>query len=96
MIVVMKKDALPSDIEHLVQKIEKLGLKSHTIIGTERTVVAIVGDERKVSKDSLEIFSESPKSCPSSRPTKSPVVKSRKILRESRCAISKSALVTLV
>ena len=56
MIVVMKKDALPSDIDHLVQKIEKLGLKSHTIVGTERTVVAIVGDERKVSKDSLEIF----------------------------------------
>lgn len=56
MIVVMKKDALPADIDHLVQKIEKLGLKSHTIVGTERTVVAIVGDERKVSKDSLEIF----------------------------------------
>jgi 3-deoxy-7-phosphoheptulonate synthase len=57
MIVVMKKDALPGDIEHLVQKIEKLGLKSHTIVGTERTVVAVVGDERKISKDSLEIFS---------------------------------------
>ncbi len=56
MIVVMKKDALSSDLEHLVQKIEKLGLKSHTIVGTERTVVAIVGDERKISKDSLEIF----------------------------------------
>lgn len=54
MIVVMKKNASPSEIEQVVEKIEALGLKSHTIVGTERTVVAAVGDDRRAHKDSLQ------------------------------------------
>lgn len=54
MIVVMKKDAKPQDIEHMVQRIEGFGLKAHVIVGTERTVIAAVGDDRKTHKESLE------------------------------------------
>lgn len=54
MIVVMKKNASPSEIEQVVEKIEALGLKSHTIVGTERTVVAAVGDDRRAHQDSLQ------------------------------------------
>ncbi len=55
MIVVMKQNAPASDVEHIIRKVEQLGLKSHVIVGTERTVVAIVGDDRKAHKESLEI-----------------------------------------
>ncbi|HTU27594.1 MAG TPA: 3-deoxy-7-phosphoheptulonate synthase, partial [Pirellulales bacterium] len=54
MIVVMKKNASPEDISHMVTRIESLGLKSHVIVGTERTVIAAVGDDRKIHKESLE------------------------------------------
>ncbi len=54
MIVVMKKEATSDDVEHMVQRIESLGLKAHVIVGTERTVIAAVGDDRKTHKESLE------------------------------------------
>ncbi len=50
----MKKEASTSDVEHMVQRIESLGLKAHVIVGTERTVIAAVGDDRKAHKESLE------------------------------------------
>jgi 3-deoxy-7-phosphoheptulonate synthase len=53
-IVVMKKEATPSDVQHMVTRIESLGLKAHVIVGTERTVIAAVGDDRKTHKESLE------------------------------------------
>jgi 3-deoxy-7-phosphoheptulonate synthase len=53
-IVVMKKEATPKDVQHMVQRIESLGLKAHVIVGTERTVIAAVGDDRKTHKESLE------------------------------------------
>jgi 3-deoxy-7-phosphoheptulonate synthase len=53
-IVVMKKDAKNQDVSHLVEHVESLGLKAHVIVGTERTVVAVVGDDRKTHKESLE------------------------------------------
>ncbi|MEX0793984.1 MAG: 3-deoxy-7-phosphoheptulonate synthase [Pirellulaceae bacterium] len=54
MIVVMKQDATPEQIEHVIQRVEKLGLKSHVIEGTERTVVAAIGDKREDMRESLE------------------------------------------
>jgi 3-deoxy-7-phosphoheptulonate synthase len=53
-IVVMQKDAGPKDIEYMVNRINGLGLKAHVIVGTERTVIAAVGDDRKTHKESLE------------------------------------------
>ena len=50
----MKKGASKEDVEHMVQRIEGLGLKAHVIQGTERTVIAAVGDDRKTHKESLE------------------------------------------
>lgn len=46
MIVVMKPSATVSQIEHVARRVEELGLKSHCIRGTERTVVAVVGSKR--------------------------------------------------
>ena len=56
MIVVMRAHALDSDIEHVVKRIEELGLNSHIVKGTERTVIGVIGDERYVNKDQLALL----------------------------------------
>jgi 3-deoxy-7-phosphoheptulonate synthase len=54
MIVVMKKGASRDQVEHMVSRVEGLGLKAHVIVGTERTVIAAVGEKREHAKESLE------------------------------------------
>jgi 3-deoxy-7-phosphoheptulonate synthase len=53
MIVVMKKGATDEEVQHIVQRVESLGLKSHVIHGTERTVIAAIGEKREHTKESL-------------------------------------------
>ena len=54
MIVVMKKGATKEQIEHMIQRVESLGLKAHPIFGTERTVIAAIGEKRDEFRQSLE------------------------------------------
>ncbi len=54
MIVVMKSGATESQVRATVSRVEKMGLKANVIVGTERTVVAVVGDERVLDAPSLE------------------------------------------
>ena len=54
MIVVMKRGATTEQIEHMIQRVEQLGLKAHPIYGTERTVIAAVGEKRDEFRQSLE------------------------------------------
>jgi 3-deoxy-7-phosphoheptulonate synthase len=46
MIVVMRRDATAKDVEHMIKQVESLGLKPTVLRGTERTVIAAIGDER--------------------------------------------------
>src|SRR5947209_8270017 len=54
MIVVMKPGATPQQITHMVQLIEQMGLRSQVIQGTERAVIAALGEKRDGAKQSLE------------------------------------------
>jgi 3-deoxy-7-phosphoheptulonate synthase len=54
MIVVMEKNASKDQIEHMIERVEALGLKAHPIVGTERTVIAAIGEKREQTKESLE------------------------------------------
>lgn len=54
MIVVMERGATDEQIQHMVERVESLGLKSHVIRGTERTVIAAIGEKREQTKYSLE------------------------------------------
>src|SRR5476649_2549496 len=54
MIVVMKPGATAQQIDHIVDRIEQLGLRSHVIVGTDRTVVAALGEKRDGAKQALE------------------------------------------
>lgn len=54
MIVVMKQGATEQQIKHIVERIEQLGLRSQVLVGTERTVVAALGEKRDGAKQALE------------------------------------------
>ena len=47
MIVVMKKGASVDEVQYMVKRVEAMGLKAHVIEGTERTVIAAIGEKRE-------------------------------------------------
>lgn len=56
MIVVLKKDVTEEQINHVVEKIEKLGLKVNISRGVEKTVLGIIGPEDVIRVTPLEVF----------------------------------------
>src|SRR5436305_11527858 len=54
MIVVMKPGSTQQNIDHVIELIHGLGLRSHVIVGTDRTVVAALGEKRDGAKQALE------------------------------------------
>ncbi len=54
MIVVMKPGSTQKQIDHIVELIAGLGLKSQLIVGTDRTVVCALGEKRDGAKQALE------------------------------------------
>jgi 3-deoxy-7-phosphoheptulonate synthase len=54
MIVVMKPGATKDQVRHVIGLVREFGLKEHVIEGTDRTVVACIGDKRMVEKDAIE------------------------------------------
>src|SRR5437588_8005412 len=54
MIVVMKSGATQNQIDHVIELIHGLGLRDHVIVGTDRTVVAALGEKRDGAKQALE------------------------------------------
>ena len=56
MIIVLKPEATPQDIEHLVDRLRSLGLRSQITKGEERTVVGVIGDERVLQGQPLSVF----------------------------------------
>jgi 3-deoxy-7-phosphoheptulonate synthase len=53
MIIVMKPRATAADIDHVVGRVQELGLTPHVVTGTERTVIGVIGDERLIDRDHL-------------------------------------------
>src|SRR3954469_2386675 len=54
MIVVMKSGSTQDQIEHVINLVREMGLKEHVIVGTERTVIAAIGNDRLKDKSKLE------------------------------------------
>jgi 3-deoxy-7-phosphoheptulonate synthase len=54
MVVVMKPQASKQQVEHVVKLVREMGLKEHVIVGTERTVVAVIGDDRFKDRSAME------------------------------------------
>ncbi|NBB94888.1 MAG: 3-deoxy-7-phosphoheptulonate synthase [Planctomycetes bacterium] len=54
MIVVMKPGASKDQVQHVIDLVREYGLKEHPIVGTDRTVIACIGDKRAVDKGAIE------------------------------------------
>lgn len=54
MVVVMKPGSTKQQVEHVVKRVRDMGLKDHVIVGTETTVVAVIGDDRSKDRTVLE------------------------------------------
>lgn len=49
MVIVMNPKATQADIERVVARIEKAGLKTHLSTGEECTIVGVIGDKKKIA-----------------------------------------------
>src|SRR3989304_9171155 len=56
MIIVMKVESTKKDINHVLESIEKVGLKGVVLQGTNRNVIAVIGDERIVPADFWDVL----------------------------------------
>jgi len=54
MIVVMQQGCPKEQVEHVCRLVREMKLKDHVIVGTERTVVAVIGDDRYKDRSALE------------------------------------------
>jgi 3-deoxy-7-phosphoheptulonate synthase len=48
MIIVLKPGVSEEQIQHVVERVESLGLRAHLSRGTYRTIVGVIGDEAKL------------------------------------------------
>lgn len=56
MIIVMRPDASKREIDHLVGRVKKLGLKPWISRGVERTIVGVIGEEDVIRIQPLEAY----------------------------------------
>ena len=56
MIVILKPEATEAQVEHIVSKAEKLGLKAHISRGVERTIIGFIGPEDVLRVTPLDVF----------------------------------------
>lgn len=82
MIIVLRRDATKKDIDHIVEKAGKLGLKPHISQGIERTIIGLIGPEDALRAIPLEVFSGVENVIPILSPYK---LVSREFKKENTC-----------
>jgi 3-deoxy-7-phosphoheptulonate synthase len=95
MIVVMKPGSSQPQIDHVIERIEQLGLRSHVIVGTDRTVVAALGEKRDGAKQALETAEGVEKVVPILAPYKmasTEVVKERTVVTSRKLRVGNGHL----
>ena len=70
MIIVLKPSVTKEEIDHIIKKIESLGLKTHISSGSERSIIGVIGDERKLMDKPLEAIDGVEKVMPVLKPYK--------------------------
>src|SRR5690349_1684220 len=53
MILVLRPQSTPEQIEHILERIKELGFKAHVSRGELRTIVGVIGDETKLQAEPL-------------------------------------------
>lgn len=52
-IIILKPDVTERQIDHVVERVESLGLRAHLSRGTYRTIIGVIGDEEKLRAEPL-------------------------------------------
>src|SRR5438445_7082135 len=53
MIIVLRPGSTPEQIDHILDRIQELGLKPHVSRGEMRTIIGVIGDENKLQAEPL-------------------------------------------
>jgi len=56
MIIVLRQDATEEQIKHIIDRVQKLGLKPVLSKGTERSIIGVIGPEEVLQVTPLEVF----------------------------------------
>ncbi len=56
MVIVMKRNATPEQVDETVQHVEALGFKAHLVTGEERSIIGLIGDDRPLEPERLELL----------------------------------------
>ncbi|HAZ10587.1 MAG TPA: 3-deoxy-7-phosphoheptulonate synthase [Candidatus Omnitrophica bacterium] len=70
MIIVLRPDATKKQIDHIIEKVKKLGLKTMVSRGVERTIIGVIGEEDVLRVQPLEAFPGVEKVMPILKPYK--------------------------
>ena len=70
MIIVLRPDATKKQIDHIIEKVKKLGLKPMVSSGVERTIIGVIGEEDVLRVQPLEAFPGVEKVMPILKPYK--------------------------
>src|SRR5260370_2393544 len=54
MIIVLRPNSTPEQIDHILERIQELGLKPHLSQGQLRTIIGVIGDENKLQAEPLQ------------------------------------------
>lgn len=69
-IIVMRRDAAPGDVEHVVERLRDIGAEAHVSTGQLRTVIAAVGDRAAIQQLPWEAFPGVERAVPVLKPYK--------------------------
>src|SRR6266436_6882295 len=53
MIIVVRPQSTPEQIDHILERIQELGYKPHISRGELRTIIGVIGDENKLQAEPL-------------------------------------------
>ncbi len=56
MIIILRTNATKSQVDHVIKKVEELGLKPVVSEGVERTIIGVIGNESKLRVQPLEAY----------------------------------------
>jgi 3-deoxy-7-phosphoheptulonate synthase len=79
MIIVVRPDATEAQIQHILDRVQELGFTPHYSRGEQRTIIGAIGDESKVTAESLAAISGVEQVLPILKPFK---LASRELKRE--------------
>ena len=56
MMIIMKSNATPQDVERVIEKVEAVGLSVHLSQGVEATIIGAIGETHSIPTDQFEVL----------------------------------------